>query len=99
MIAYAPLGSPGRPPERMHDKEPELLSEPAITEIAGKMECSPAQVLLAYAITRRTAAIPKSTDLDHMKENLEAHDLKIDREDLRKLIVLSKYIDKSFFSD
>lgn len=87
MTAYAPLGTPGQ----MKSGEPELLSEPSITEIATKHDCTPAQALLAYAITRKMAAIPKSSNPERLKENIAVSELKLDREDLRNLIVLSKH--------
>lgn len=91
MIAYAPLGSPNRPESYKSAKEPELLSEPAITEIAEKYGITQAQALLAYGLTRKMAVIPRSTNPERLKENFAAEELKLDREDLRTLIVLSKY--------
>ncbi|MFH6983875.1 aldo/keto reductase [Marinoscillum luteum] len=91
MVAYAPLGSPGRPENQTLDNEPFLLTEPAITEIAQKQGCTEAQALLAYGIKRKTAVIPRSTNPDRLKENLESINFSVDREDLRSLIVLTKY--------
>lgn len=96
MTAYAPLGAPGS----LTAHVPALIEEPAIVEIAHKMGCTPAQALIAYALTRKMAAIPKSANPDHMKENLAAEDLRLDREDLRNLIVLPKhrYYDGELFT-
>lgn len=91
MTAYAPLGSPGRSEEEKHENEPNLLTEPAIMEIAQKHGCTEAQALIAYAIKRKTAVIPRSTNPDRLKENLEAANFAIDREDLRSLIILPKF--------
>lgn len=91
MTAYAPLGSPGRPEAERHPNEPNLLSEPAITDIAKKHGCTEAQALLAYGIKRKTAVIPRSVNHDRLKENLAAWEVAIDREDLRSLIILPKF--------
>lgn len=91
MVGYAPLGSPNRPDKYKSANEPELLSDPAITEIAEKHGITPAQALIAYGLTRKMAVIPRSTNAERLKENFEAEELKLDREDLRTLIVLSKY--------
>jgi alcohol dehydrogenase (NADP+) len=91
MTAFAPLGSPGREAKYTHPNEPFLLTEPAIAEIAKKHGCTEAQALIAFALKRKTAAIVKASNEEHMKENLGAEEVNIDREDLRSLIVLSKY--------
>lgn len=91
MIGFAPLGSPGRSAEMRHPNEPFLLNEPAILEIATKHNITPVQAILAWSLTRKTAVIPCSSNAEHLAENLAAQDLKIDREDLRQLIVLPKF--------
>lgn len=91
MTAYAPLGSPGRAPEQKTPNEPDLLAEPAIVEIAKKHGCTPAQALIAYSLTRKNAVIPRSANPERQKENLDAAAYKLDREDLRSLIILSKH--------
>jgi len=91
MTAYAPLGSPNRPEEFKHDNEPNLLTEPAIIEMAKKHNCTEAQVLLAYGLKRKMAVIPRTTNFERLQENLGAQDVNIDREDLRSLIILPKF--------
>lgn len=91
MVAYAPLGSPGRSEAYRKPNDPDLLSDPAITTIAEKHGITEAQACLAYGLTRKMAVIPRSTNSDRLKENLEAAELKLDREDLRSLIILPKF--------
>jgi len=91
IVASAPLGSQGRPQSLKHSNEPDLFTEPAFLEMSAKHSISVAQAILAYGVTRKTALIPSSVHPDHLKENLEAIDKKLDREDLRKLIILPKY--------
>ena len=91
MTAYAPLGSPGRSIDRKHPNEPILLGEPAIETIAEKHGCTTAQALLAWSLTRKVSVIPQSTSEDHMIKNLAAADYKLDRADLRELIILPKF--------
>ncbi len=91
MTAYAPLGSPGRPAEMKNDHEPDLLTEPAIIEIAKKQGCTEAQALIAYALKRKMAVIPRATNPEHLKQNLEAENFTVDRADLRELIILPKF--------
>jgi diketogulonate reductase-like aldo/keto reductase len=91
IVAYAPLGSPGRPVEMRHTNEPHLFSEPAFLEMSSKHGISVAQAILSYGITRKTAIIPSSTNETHLSENFESVDMKLDREDLRQLIILPKF--------
>jgi diketogulonate reductase-like aldo/keto reductase len=60
--AFAPLG---------HSSEPRLLEDPVIAAIAKRVNKSPAQVLLAWAIQRGTALLTTSTNAGHIKENFE----------------------------
>jgi diketogulonate reductase-like aldo/keto reductase len=60
--AFAALG---------HGIEPKLLEDPVITAIAKRVEKTPAQVLLAWAIQRGTALLTTSTTPSRIKENFE----------------------------
>ncbi|WP_423750689.1 aldo/keto reductase [Salinirarus marinus] len=60
VVAHSPLSAPG------------LLREPAVEEIARERGISPAQVVLAWNVTRGVVPIPSTTDRDHVVENLAA---------------------------
>ena len=60
--AFAALG---------HSSEPKLLEDPVITAIAKRVNKTPAQVLLAWAIQRGTALLTTSTNPSRIKENFE----------------------------
>ncbi len=60
--AFAALG---------HSSEPNLLEDPVITAIAGRVNKTPAQVLLAWAIQRGTALLTTSKTPSRIKENFE----------------------------
>ncbi len=60
--AFAALG---------HSSEPRLLDNPVITAIATRVNKTPAQVLLAWAIQRGTALLTTSTNPRRIKENFE----------------------------
>jgi diketogulonate reductase-like aldo/keto reductase len=59
--AFAALG---------HSIEPKLLEDPVIATIAKRVNKSPAQVLLAWAIQRGTALLTTSKTPSRIKENL-----------------------------
>ncbi len=60
--AFAALG---------HSMEPKVLEDPVITAIARRVNKTPAQVLLAWAIQRGTALLTTSKTPARIKENFE----------------------------
>jgi diketogulonate reductase-like aldo/keto reductase len=60
--AFAALG---------HSSEPNLLKDPVITAVAHRVNKTPAQVLLAWAIQRGTALLTTSKTPSRIKENFE----------------------------
>jgi diketogulonate reductase-like aldo/keto reductase len=64
--AFAALG---------HSTEPKLLKDPVITAIANRVNKTPAQVLLAWAIQRGTALLTTSKTPSRIRENFEVSTL------------------------
>src|ERR1700723_977769 len=64
--AFAALG---------HSNEPNVLQDPVITAIARRVNKTPAQVLLAWAIQRGTALLTTATTPKWIKENFEVSTL------------------------
>jgi diketogulonate reductase-like aldo/keto reductase len=60
--AFASLG---------HSSEPSLLEDPVVTAIAKRVNKTPAQVLLAWAIQRGTAPLTTSKTPSRIKENFD----------------------------
>jgi diketogulonate reductase-like aldo/keto reductase len=60
--AFAALG---------HSSEPRLLDDPVITSIAKRVNKTPAQVLLAWAVQRGTALLTTSKTASRIKENFD----------------------------
>jgi len=60
--AFAALG---------HSSEPNVLEDPVVTAIAKRVNKTPAQVLLAWAIQRGTALLTTSKTPSQIKENFE----------------------------
>jgi diketogulonate reductase-like aldo/keto reductase len=60
--AFAALG---------HNSEPNLLKDPVINAIAGRVNKTPAQVLLAWAIQRGTAPLTTSKTPSRIQENFQ----------------------------
>ena len=58
--AFAPLG---------HSMEPKIVDDPVITSIAQRIQKTPAQVALAWAVQRGTAFLTTSTNPRRIREN------------------------------
>jgi alcohol dehydrogenase (NADP+) len=61
-LAFAPLG---------HGMRPGLLEDPVILSIAARIEKTPAQVLLAWAVQRGTALLTTPKTADRARENFD----------------------------
>ncbi|RLN22880.1 putative oxidoreductase, aldo/keto reductase family protein [Panicum miliaceum] len=68
-LAYSPLGSPGT--TWMNG---DVLKEPVIISIAEKLGKTPAQVALRWNIQMGHSVIPKSTNEERIKQNLDIYD-------------------------
>ncbi|NP_001297940.1 uncharacterized protein LOC326033 homolog [Esox lucius] len=87
LIAYSPLGSPGRPKD-LHrgDTDPgRLLEDPVVGDVAKKHRRSPAQVLLRYNVQQGIAVIPKSVKPNHILENTKIFNFSLSEEDMSAL--------------
>lgn len=99
LTAYSPLGSPGR--HNLGVDEPHLLSDPLILELAETHAATPAQILIAWAITRGTAVLPKSVNPKRIHENFGALMVDLSTDDMARIDNIGRtwrYLDGSFFS-
>jgi len=83
VTAYSPLSSPGRPVGGNELKN--ILVDPEINEIADKHGKTPAQIALAWNIQRNVIVIPKTTKLERAKENFEALEIDLTKEEIEKI--------------
>jgi len=100
LTAYSPLGSGDRPAAMKKDDDPVLIDHQVILEIAEKRGITPAQVLLAWGLSRGTAVIPKSVNDIRLQENFSAADLELDSSDLQAIEAIDiryRFVDGTFF--
>jgi alcohol dehydrogenase (NADP+) len=99
VTAYSPLGnmnptygdraqqsSPLQSSSSSHHRL--LIEEPLIKAIASKRNCTAAQVVLAWGMSRGVSVIPKSKHEKYIQENFRAKDCGLEKEDLEKIGVL-----------
>ncbi|VDM25466.1 unnamed protein product [Toxocara canis] len=87
MTAYGPLGSPGRrtfnPDGNWPEAEP--MKDPLVLELASKYRKTPAQILLRYMVQRCVSTIPKSTNVDRVRENFNIFDFNLSNDEMNRL--------------
>ena len=66
------------------------LENPVVTELARRLERTPAQVLLRWAIQHRAVVIPKSSHADRIRSNAEIFDFELGADDMRRLDSLDR---------
>lgn len=58
------------------------MSDPKLLSIAEKYQKTPAQIILRWAIQLGVSTIPKSSNLDRIKENFDVFDFEISEQDI-----------------
>lgn len=71
LVAYQPV------------KRKEVLANEIVQQIAQKHEATPAQVALAWLLTKNALPIPKAVQKQHIDENIAAVDLVLDESDIK----------------
>ena len=72
VMAYSPVGQAGR-----------LLKNKALLEVARRHDATPAQIAIAWALRKPgVIAIPKASNLEHVRENAAAASIKLTADDL-----------------
>ncbi|XP_014219296.1 alcohol dehydrogenase [NADP(+)] B-like [Copidosoma floridanum] len=93
MTAYAPLGSAPARSGIHHGTEkdlPPLVEQQVVKELANKYKKSPAQILLRHSVQSGLVVIPKSSNPERQKANLQIFDFKLTEEEMKKIDALDK---------
>ena len=100
LVAYSPLGSGDRPDRMRGDADPVLFDQEVVKQLAEKHDKSLGQILLSWAATRGTVAIPKSTNRQRLIDNLSAAEFELPGEDVDLIDDISvdhRYVHGKFF--
>lgn len=76
------------------------MDNQAVKDLAAKYRKTPAQILLRFSLQRNITVIPKSTNPNRLKENIEIFDFELNADDMKKLASQNQEIricDFSFF--
>ncbi len=67
-----------------------VLTDPVITEIAGQLDRTPAQVVLRWHIQRGSVVFPKSTTPARIRENFELFDFELEPDEMERIGALDR---------
>ncbi|XP_076764772.1 aldo-keto reductase family 1 member A1-like [Xylocopa sonorina] len=70
------------------EQVPDMLKNDVVLKIAAKRKKTPAQVLLRFIVQQGIVVIPKSTNRERIKENIQIFDFELDAEDMKQLKAL-----------
>lgn len=84
IIAYRPLVQ-GMINSKKYSRERKIF-----TNIGLKNNATPIQIMLAWLIAKKALAIPKASSIAHVKENLGASDIKLNRNDMAMIDTITK---------
>lgn len=90
VTAYSPLAGTNPTYDESHSPVP-LLQNKVLAKIAKKRSCTPAQVTLAWGMSRGVSVIPKSIHKDYITENFGSLQCELKKTDLRKIDALGKF--------
>eukprot|EP01006_Ploeotia_vitrea_P046398 TRINITY_DN67023_c6_g9_i1.p1 TRINITY_DN67023_c6_g9~~TRINITY_DN67023_c6_g9_i1.p1 ORF type:complete len:333 (+),score=181.41 TRINITY_DN67023_c6_g9_i1:81-1079(+) len=86
VTAYSPLGTA----DFKQPHEPSVLGDETLKKIADKHKQSVAQVALRFNVQRGVIVIPKSTNPDHIKDNLNVFDFTLDDDDMSTIAAMDR---------
>jgi len=86
MQAYSPLGAGNY----RKNIEPKVLEDPVIQKIANKHRKSPAQVSLRWNFQRGVCVVPKSCNMNRIKENIDIFNFSLDEQDMEEIQKIDK---------
>jgi D-xylose reductase len=90
VTAFSPLGAGSYVALSMATENDSVLSQPAVLNIASRLQRSPAQIVLRWGVQRGTSVIPKTSRLERLPENLAVFDFTLSDEEMAAISALNQ---------
>ncbi|KAG8266255.1 hypothetical protein J6590_076532 [Homalodisca vitripennis] len=90
LTSYGSLGSPGAPTWLINGANFNPLQDPVVVRIAKAHNKTPSQVLLRHLLQLGIAVIPKSSNPDRIRENIQVFDFELTPAEMKELSSLDK---------
>ncbi|TWU60694.1 2,5-diketo-D-gluconic acid reductase A [Rubripirellula tenax] len=91
VTAFSPLGAQSYFQLNMAEASESLLEHDTIKSIATDVGRSPAQVLLRFGVQRGTSVVPKTSNVDRLKENLAVFDFTLSDDHMKRIAGLDRH--------
>nr|XP_054415854.1 aldo-keto reductase family 1 member D1 isoform X3 [Pongo abelii] len=91
ITAYSPLGT-SRNPVWVNVSSPPLLKDALLNSLGKRYNKTAAQIVLRFNIQRGVVVIPKSFNLERIKENFQIFDFSLTEEEMKDIEALNKNI-------
>ncbi|XP_045598555.1 aldo-keto reductase family 1 member A1-A [Procambarus clarkii] len=88
VCAYGPIGAPYL--YSATSDHPALVNNPVVTAIASRLKRTPGQVLIRFLLQHGMAVVPKSSNPERIRQNIEVFDFKLTSEDMSALEALDR---------
>jgi D-xylose reductase len=90
VTAFSPLGATSYVELGMANDQDLVLRNPAVLETANRHGKTPAQIVLRWGVQRGTAVIPKTSRVEHLRENLALFDFELSAEEMQAITALNR---------
>src|SRR6476646_8737945 len=90
VTAFSPLGAPSYVPLGMATENDSVMNERVVRDAAARHKKTPAQIVLHWAVQRGTAAIPKTTRAERLRENLSIFDFELSADEMNAISALDR---------
>ncbi len=90
VTAFSPLGAPSYVPLGMATANDSVMNEQVVRDAAVRHKKTAAQIVLHWAVQRGTAAIPKTTKAERLRENLSIFDFELSSDEMNAISALNR---------
>jgi D-xylose reductase len=100
VTAFSPLGALSYLELAMADKTESVLDQPVVQQAAKRLNKTPAQIVLRWAIQRGTAVVTKSTKIERLRQNLSIFDFELSAQEMQAISDLNcnrRFNDPGYF--
>lgn len=90
VTAFSPLGAQSYFSLNMAEESESVLRQEVVRDIAAKHDRTPAQIVLRWGIQRGTAIVPKSSQVERLRENIALFDFALSSDEMRAISNLNR---------
>ena len=90
VTAFSPLGALSYVPLNMAKATDTVLEEPVVLTAAKRLNKTPAQIVLRWGIQCNVAIIPKSSNPERLRENLQLFDFSLNDQEMMDISALNR---------